>query len=107
MRPIMIGLVVAAALVGLAVGVVGPARGLWPRPLPPAQTQPAAISPRNVYAAAMALAIPRQLADIGARVYVPNSGDATVDVIDPTTRRVITHFSVGALPHHTSPAGAL
>ena len=103
-RPISIGLVVAAALVGLAVGVVGPARGLWPHPLPPAQTQPAPTGPRNVYAAAMTRAIPRQLADIAARVYVPNSGDATVDVIDPTTRRVITHFAVGAIPHHIAPS---
>ena len=105
-RPITIGLVVAAALVGLAVGMVGPARGLWLRPLPPAhtQTQSAAIGPRNVYAAAMALAIPRQVAGIGARVYVPNSGDATVDVIDPTTRRVIAHFAVGAIPHHIAPS---
>src|SRR5216684_3356635 len=103
-RPISIGLVVAAALVGLAVGVVGPARGLWPHPLPPAQTQSAPIGPRNVYAAAMALAIPRQVADIAARVYVPNSGDATVDVIDPTTRRVIAHFAVGAIPHHIAPS---
>lgn len=104
MRPITIGLVVAAAFVGLAVGVVGPAGGLWPHPLPPAQTQSAAIGPRNVYAAAMALAIPRRLADIGARVYVPNSGDGTVDVIDPTTRRVTAHFAVGAVPHHVAPS---
>jgi YVTN family beta-propeller protein len=39
-----------------------------------------------------------------ARVYVPNSGSDTVDVIDPATFRVVGHFAVGALPQHVVPA---
>jgi YVTN family beta-propeller protein len=39
-----------------------------------------------------------------ARIYVPNSDSNSVDVIDPTTLRVVAHFGVGALPHHVTPA---
>jgi YVTN family beta-propeller protein len=37
-------------------------------------------------------------------VYVPNSGSATVDVIDPRTFKVVEHFPVGLLPQHVVPA---
>jgi YVTN family beta-propeller protein len=39
-----------------------------------------------------------------SRVYVPNSGDGTVDVIDPDTRRVVDHFATGRLPQHVVPS---
>ena len=38
------------------------------------------------------------------RVYVPNSESNTVDVIDPSTYRIVNEFPVGALPQHVSPA---
>ena len=38
------------------------------------------------------------------RVYVPNSGSSSVDVIDPATYRVVEHFAVGALPQHVTPS---
>jgi YVTN family beta-propeller protein len=38
------------------------------------------------------------------RVYVPNSGSGTVDVIDQRTFKVVDHFAVGALPQHITPA---
>jgi YVTN family beta-propeller protein len=37
-------------------------------------------------------------------VYVPNSLSDTVDVIDPSTSRVVEHFAVGGLPQHVVPA---
>ena len=37
-------------------------------------------------------------------VYVPNSGSNTVDVIDPTTYKIVEHFTVGGLPQHVVPA---
>jgi YVTN family beta-propeller protein len=37
-------------------------------------------------------------------VYVPNSGNATVDVIDPRTYKVVEEFAVGALPQHVVPS---
>ena len=39
-----------------------------------------------------------------ARVYVPNSGSNSVDVIDPKTYRVIDHFAVGRQPQHVTPS---
>ena len=38
------------------------------------------------------------------RIYVPNSGSNTVDVIDPRTRKVVERFAVGALPQHVTPS---
>jgi len=38
------------------------------------------------------------------RVYVPNSDDSSVDVIDPTTRKVVDHFAVGRNPQHVVPS---
>jgi YVTN family beta-propeller protein len=37
-------------------------------------------------------------------VYVPNSESNTVDLIDPSTYRVVGQFSVGLLPQHVVPA---
>jgi YVTN family beta-propeller protein len=39
-----------------------------------------------------------------ARVYVPNSGGSSVDVIDPRTYKVVDHFGVGAVPQHVTPS---
>ena len=38
------------------------------------------------------------------RVYVPNSGDNAVDVIDPHTFTIIDHFAVGMQPQHVVPS---
>ena len=38
------------------------------------------------------------------RVYVPNSGGNSVDVIDPRTYRVIGHYPVGQYPQHITPS---
>ncbi len=38
------------------------------------------------------------------RIYVPNSEDNTVSVIDPRRMRVVRTFAVGALPHHVTPS---
>ncbi|HET9729232.1 MAG TPA: YncE family protein [Acidimicrobiia bacterium] len=37
-------------------------------------------------------------------VYVPNSKSDTVDVIDPSTDKIVEHFAVGRLPQHVVPA---
>ncbi len=39
-----------------------------------------------------------------ARVYVPNSGSNTIDVIDPATYKIIDHFAVGHQPQHVVPS---
>jgi YVTN family beta-propeller protein len=38
------------------------------------------------------------------RIYVPNSDSNTVDVINPSTFRVVAHYAVGALPQHVTPS---
>ena len=38
------------------------------------------------------------------RIYVPNSGSNTVDVIDPQTFKIIDHFDVGHQPQHVVPS---
>jgi YVTN family beta-propeller protein len=58
----------------------------------------------NVYAATGAGNFSAAVAEVPARVYVPNSRSGTVDVIDPTTFRIIRHFRVGVYPQHITPA---
>ncbi|HEV7864860.1 MAG TPA: hypothetical protein VGR20_19310 [Acidimicrobiia bacterium] len=41
---------------------------------------------------------------VPTRVYVPNSESNTVDVIDPTTFKIIDHFPVGETPQHIAPS---
>jgi len=38
------------------------------------------------------------------RVYVPNSESASVDVIDPSTYRIVAHYPVGQNPQHITPS---
>jgi YVTN family beta-propeller protein len=38
------------------------------------------------------------------RIYVPNSGRGTVDVIDPATYKIVDHFKVGREPQHVTPS---
>jgi YVTN family beta-propeller protein len=42
--------------------------------------------------------------DDPSRIYVPNSGSNTVDVIDPATFKIIEHFPVGKQPQHVVPS---
>ncbi|HEY8816144.1 MAG TPA: YncE family protein [Candidatus Dormibacteraeota bacterium] len=79
----------------------GPVRTL-PAPDVQAGTLPA--TPLNVYANITSGVVPCPLCKIPPRVYVPNSGAGTVDVIDPLTFKVIDHFRVGSIPHHIAPA---
>ena len=76
------------------------------RLLPEADAQPTPLptSPVNVYANTMSGVVPCPLCELKPRVYVPNSGAGTVDVIDPLTFKVIDHFAVGQIPHHIAPA---
>lgn len=81
-------------------GALVPGVGLPPPidELPRVRPQP----PLNVYAATTG-AIRPDLADIPARVYVPNELSASVSVIDPATLRVIREIKVGRHPQHVGP----
>jgi YVTN family beta-propeller protein len=58
----------------------------------------------NVYSATTATTVSKAVADLPERVYVPNVGDATVDVIDPKTFKIVDHYAVGEMPHHVTPS---
>jgi len=58
----------------------------------------------GVYAAAGVGMLASAVRGDPTRVYVPNSGSDTVDVIDPSSMRVVGHFAVGAQPQHVTPA---
>ncbi|HET7339452.1 MAG TPA: YncE family protein [Candidatus Dormibacteraeota bacterium] len=76
------------------------------RLLPPPDVQPTSLPDPafNVYANTLSGTVPCPLCDIPPRVYVPNSMAGTVDVIDPTTFKVVDHYRVGNIPHHIAPA---
>jgi YVTN family beta-propeller protein len=60
--------------------------------------------PGGVYAAATSTRLNAAVRNFPERVYVPNSGSGTVDVIDPRTFKVVGHYPVGTVPHHVTPA---
>jgi YVTN family beta-propeller protein len=62
------------------------------------------LGPANVYANDISGVVPCPLCQLPPRVYVPNSDDGTVDVIDPRTFKVIDHYRVGSIPHHITPS---
>jgi YVTN family beta-propeller protein len=67
-------------------------------PAPDVQASSLPASPVNVYANTLSGVVPCPLCKLPPRVYVPNSGAGTVDVIDPLTFKVIDHFAVGSIP---------
>jgi YVTN family beta-propeller protein len=83
------------------LGPTGPIRVL---PAPDVQAGSLPETPLNVYANTMSGVVPCPLCNLPPRVYVPNSGAGTVDVIDPLTFKVIDHYNVGSIPHHIAPA---
>src|SRR5262245_27675476 len=72
-----------------------------PDPLP---GMPPLIDPHDVYAAARPGRLSPVVRSFPERVYVPNSGRNTVDVIDPHTFKIIDHFPVGRQPQHITPS---
>ena len=103
-------LVLATACGGSSSAPTG-ASSATPRPAPsaiaivqPANSGiPALLDPTDVYAAdrpGMLTATTRLAKSL---VYVPNSGDHTVSVIDPTTYKVIRTLRTGKQPQHITP----
>jgi YVTN family beta-propeller protein len=87
---------------GTATSGTAPARPASP-PVGPAGMPPVP-NPDDVYAATR----PGRLSPVArrfpARVYVPNSGSDTVDVIDARTFKRIRRFPVGRRPQHVTPS---
>ncbi|GAC1321057.1 MAG: hypothetical protein NVSMB25_14240 [Thermoleophilaceae bacterium] len=82
-------------------------RTLAAAPPPRAPTDagmPPPLDPSDAYAADRPGALSATVRGFPARVYVPNSESATVDVIDQRTFRIVDHFPTGALPQHVTPS---
>src|SRR6266513_2482904 len=80
----------------LAVAAAGPGAAQTPAP--------ADSVPRGLYAAAGAGMLSPAARRAVPFVYVPNSKDGTVTVIDPLTYHVLRTFATGALPQHVVPS---
>ncbi len=100
---VIVALCAAAAGCSMKVGqsVPVPAASPAERPQAVAPTPPAE---PNVYGALMTDKLDPRLTGITPRVYVPNAGSGTVDVIDPTTYKIVDHFKVDKIPHHITPS---
>ncbi len=65
---------------------------------------PPVIDPNDIYSEDRPGKLSPVVANFPSRVYVPNAGSNSVDVIDPATYKVIDHFSVGKEPQHVVPS---
>jgi YVTN family beta-propeller protein len=65
---------------------------------------PPLVDAHDVYAADRPGRLSSAVRGFPERVYVPNSGSNTVDVIDPHTFKIIDHFPVGKQPQHVVPS---
>lgn len=65
---------------------------------------PPVMDPTNIYSETVAGKMSPSVKGMPDRVYVPNSGSNSVDVIDPKTYKIIDHFNVGRQPQHVTPS---
>lgn len=70
----------------------------------PLAGMPPVIDAGNIYSETAAGKMSAAVAGLPSRVYVPNSGSNTVDVIDPATFKIVDHFRVGRQPQHVVPS---
>ncbi len=65
---------------------------------------PPVIDPNDIYSEDRPGKLSPVVANFPSRIYVPNAGSNSVDVIDPATYKVIDHFPVGKEPQHVVPS---
>jgi YVTN family beta-propeller protein len=65
---------------------------------------PQVIDSTNIYSEARAGNFSAAVRSFPARIYVPNSGSNTVQIIDPATYKIIATFPVGREPQHVVPS---
>jgi YVTN family beta-propeller protein len=65
---------------------------------------PAVLNPHDIYSEDHAGKLSPAVRNFPSRIYVPNSGGNSVDIIDPATYRVVDHFKVGRQPQHVTPS---
>lgn len=65
---------------------------------------PPVLDPQDIYSEDRPGKLSPVVTAFRSLIYVPNSGSNTVDVIDPTTFKIINHFAVGRQPQHVTPS---
>jgi len=95
----MTTLVIVLALSSVARAAGQTAAGIETVPGMPPVTNPA-----NLYSETTADKVSAALANVPARVYVPNVKSHEVHVIDPVTMKVIDRYKVGKNPQHVVPS---
>jgi YVTN family beta-propeller protein len=88
-------------IVGVVVGLLILANGMAREPLP---GMPPVLDAKDIYSETRAGKLSPVVRGFPRRVYVPNSGSNTVDVIDPETYQIVDHFRVGKQPQHVTPS---
>jgi len=88
-----------ASLLPLLLALAPPAAAQAPLP-----GMPPVVDAKNIYSEAGAGMLSPAVRGDKALVYVPNSDDGTVSVIDPATYRVVRTFASGAVPQHVVPS---
>jgi YVTN family beta-propeller protein len=91
----------AVRLTSVEAGTASPAATAPINGLP---GMPPVIDPNDVYSEDRPGMLSPVVANFPSRIYVPNAGSNSVDVIDPATYKVVDHFSVGKEPQHVVPA---
>jgi len=101
-------LICTAALLAVqalsAGGATGKGAGAATNPALALPGMPPVLDPHDIYAADRPGDLSPTVRDYPHLVYLPNSGSNTVDVIDPTTYKIINHFRVGRQPQHVTPS---
>ena len=98
--PPLFKLALSATMLACA-GFAGAATATRESPLP---GMPPVLNPHNIYSAAGVDMLSPAVKHDRKLVYVPNTLDGTVSVIDPKTFKVIYTFKSGALPQHVVPS---
>ena len=91
--------ILASWALGIALAAPPPQEAFSPLP-----GMPPILNPKDIYSEARAGQLSPVVKAFRPRVYVPNTVSNTVDVIDPSTFRVIDHFRVGRQPQHVTPS---
>ena len=89
---------VLATLVAIVAGMAGTHKEA---PLP---GMPPVLNPNDIYSGDHAGKLSPVVKNFPSRIYVPNSGSGTVDVIDPATYKIVGHFETGKQPQHVVPS---
>jgi YVTN family beta-propeller protein len=97
-------LLVSLATLGAAAGCSTTSKGPPTPNETPLPGMPPVLDPSDIYSADRAGNLSPVVGRFPARIYVPNSGSNTVDVINPKTHKIIRHLRVGKQPQHVTPS---